>query len=57
MLRILAILPVTMTTAEAERTFAKVDETATAARSSMDEDRLESFILIQAHSMAGSISF
>jgi len=38
-----------MTTAEAERTFSKVDKTATAARSSMGEDRLESLILIQAH--------
>jgi len=47
LLRILATLPVT--TAEAERAFSKVDKTATAARSSMDEDRLESLVLIQAH--------
>ena len=45
--RILATLPVT--TAEAERTFSKVDRTATAARASMDEDRLESLVLIQTH--------
>jgi len=47
LLRILAALPVT--TAEAERMFSKVDKAATAVRSSMDEDRLESLILIQAH--------
>lgn len=47
LLKILATLPVT--TAEAERVFSKVDKTASAARSVMLEERLESLVLIQAH--------
>ena len=47
LLRIWATLPVT--TAEAERTFSKVDRTATAARASMDEDCLDTLVLIQTH--------
>jgi hypothetical protein len=47
LLKILATLPVT--TAQAERVFSKVEKTASAARSSMLEERLESLVLIQAH--------
>jgi hypothetical protein len=46
LLQILATLPVT--TAEPERVFSKVERTATAARS-MDEERLEGLVLLQAH--------
>ena len=47
LLKILATLPVT--TAQAERVFSKVERTASAARSSMLEERLESLVLIQTH--------
>jgi hypothetical protein len=47
MLTILATLPVC--TAEAERTFSKVERTLTALRSTMTEDRLDALILLQAH--------
>ena len=47
LLKILATLPVT--TAQAERLFSKVDKTASAARSSMLEERLHSLVLIEAH--------
>ena len=47
MLTILATLPVC--TAEAERTFSKVERTLTALRSTMSEERLDSLILLQAH--------
>jgi len=46
-MQILATVPVT--TAQAERVFSKVYKTASAARSSMLEERLESCVLIQAH--------
>ena len=46
LLQILATLPVT--TAEPERIFSKVERTATAIRS-MDEERLEGLVLLQAH--------
>ena len=46
LLQILATLPVT--TAEPDRTFSRLEETATAIRS-IDEDRLESLILLQTH--------
>ena len=47
LLTILATLPVC--TAEAERTFSKVERTLTALRSTMSEDRLDALILLQAH--------
>jgi hypothetical protein len=47
MLTILATLPVC--TAEAERTFSKVERTLTALRSTMSEDRLDALIMLQAH--------
>jgi hypothetical protein len=47
LLTILVTLPVC--TAEAERTFSKVERTLTALRSTMSEDRLDALILLQAH--------
>jgi hypothetical protein len=47
MLTILATLPVC--TAEAERTFSKVERTLTALRATMTEERLDSLILLQLH--------
>ena len=47
MLTILATLPVC--TAEAERTFSKVERTLTSLRSSMSEERLDALIMLQAH--------
>ena len=47
LLHILATLPVT--TAQPERVFSKVEKTASAARASMSEDRLEALVLIQTH--------
>jgi hAT family C-terminal dimerisation region len=47
LLRILATLPVT--TAQPERVFSKVEKTASAARASMTEDRLEALVLLQTH--------
>jgi hypothetical protein len=47
MLVILATLPVS--TAEAERTFSKVERTLTALRATMTEEKLDSLILLQAH--------
>lgn len=47
LLTILATLPVC--TAEAERTFSKVERTLTALRSTMSEERLDALILLQAH--------
>jgi len=47
MLTILATLPVC--TAEAERTFSKVERTLTSLRSTMSEERLDALILLQAH--------
>ena len=46
LLQILATLPAT--TAEPERTFSRLERTATAIRS-MNEDRLEALILLQTH--------
>jgi hypothetical protein len=46
-LKILTTLPAT--TAQAERVFSKVEKTASTARSTMLEERLESLVLIQAH--------
>ena len=37
------------TTAEAERLFAKLEETVTAIRSTMDEKRLEACLMLQIH--------
>jgi hypothetical protein len=48
LLQILCTLPVT--TMEAERLFSKVKRTATAARASMTEERMESLVIIQTHS-------
>ena len=45
LLRILATLPVT--TAQPERVFSKFEKTASAARASMNEDRLDALVLIQ----------
>ena len=47
LLQILATLPVT--TAEPERVFSKVNMTASAARASMGEERLEALVLLQVH--------
>ena len=47
LLHILATLLVT--TAQPERVFSKVEKTASAARASMSEDRLEALVLIQTH--------
>lgn len=47
LLQLLATLPVT--TAEAERVFSKMERTVTAIRASMEEERLESLILLQVH--------
>jgi hypothetical protein len=47
MLTTLATLPVC--TAEAERTFSKVERTLTALRSTMSEGRLDALIMLQAH--------
>ncbi len=47
LLQLLATRPVT--TAEAERLFSKLEQTLTAIRSSMDEERLEALILLQVH--------
>ena len=47
MLNILATLPVC--SAEAERTFSKVEKTLTALRSTMTEDRLDALLMLQAH--------
>jgi hypothetical protein len=48
LLQILCTLPVT--TMEAERLFSKVKRTATAARASMTEERMESLVIIKTHS-------
>ena len=47
LLQVLATLPVT--TAQAERTFSKLERTATAIRASMGEERLEAMLLIQTY--------
>eukprot|EP00057_Strongylocentrotus_purpuratus_P011007 XP_011665481.1 PREDICTED: zinc finger MYM-type protein 1-like [Strongylocentrotus purpuratus] len=47
LLQVLATLPVT--TAQAERTFSKLERTATAIRASMGEERLEALLLIQTY--------
>jgi len=47
LLQLLATIPVA--TAEAERLFSKLERTLTAIRSTMDEQRLEAFILLQVH--------
>jgi hypothetical protein len=46
-LQILAVLPVT--TAQPERVFSKLENTVTAIRSTMSEERLEALILLQVH--------
>ena len=47
LLKILTTLPVT--TAEAERIFSTLNNTLSAIRSNMTEERLESLLLIQVH--------
>ena len=47
LLQIMATLP--CTTAQAERIFSKTERTLTTIRSSMSEDRVESFVLLQVH--------
>ena len=47
LLQLLATL--TVTTAEAERLFSKMERTLTSIRSSMEEKRLEAILLLQAH--------
>jgi len=47
MLHILATL--TVTTAQPERVFSKVEKTSSADRASMSEDRLEALVLIETH--------
>jgi hypothetical protein len=46
-LTILATLPVC--SAEAERTFSKVEQTLTTLRNTMTEDRLDALVMLQAH--------
>lgn len=47
LLQVLSALPVT--SAEAERTFSKIERTLSSIRASMGEHRLEGLILIQTH--------
>jgi len=47
LLQLLPTLPIT--TAEAERVFSKMEKTATAIRTAMEENRLEALLILQVH--------